>query len=168
MDRHGGDFKTVKVIEVPYSVVMPALDKGRIDVGATLQPYLSSALASGKVRIFADAYQAIAPHFAAVGWVATPTWAAANADTVRRFARVIRDAQTYCNAHRTETATILANHSGVDINTILHGGRETFSQTFAEPKELQPLIDVAAKYGAIEHRFDAAEVISPAIEALTR
>jgi NitT/TauT family transport system substrate-binding protein len=166
MDQRGADSKTLKVIEVPFSVIAPALEDGRIDVGTLLQPFLNSALASGKVRIFANSYGAIAPRFAHSLWVTNPSWAVANADAVRRFARVVRDAQIWCNEHRPETASIMAQNTGADIEAITHGGRETFTPTFADPKDLQPLIDVAVKYGALERRFDAIDTLSPAVRGL--
>jgi NitT/TauT family transport system substrate-binding protein len=166
MDRHGGDFKTLKIIEVPYSAILAALQENRIDAGATLQPYLSDALASGTARLFADTNGAIAPHFSSSGWIASPAWVDTNGETVRRFARVIHEAQLYCNAHRNQTAPILAQNTGADLSTILRGGRETYAQTVGDPKELQPVIDAAAKYGMIDHRFDAAEIISPVVREL--
>lgn len=166
MDRHGGDFSNLKVVEIPYPAILPALEEGRIDVGGTLQPFLSTALASGKFRIFADALSGIAPRFAEVGWIATPAWSDANPEAVRRFARVMRDAQAYCNAHHAETAPLLAAHSGADVGTILRGGRETYAQMFADGRELQPLVDAAAKYGMLDQRFDASEIISPVVRAL--
>lgn len=166
MDQRGADSKSLKVVEVPFSVVPAALEEGRIDIGTLLQPFLSNALAQGRVRVFANSYQAIAPRFVHSVWIANPNWAEANADTVRRFSRVIREAQAYCNEHRTETASILSHNSGADLDAILRGGRETFTQAFADAKDLQPLIDVAAKYGAIDRRFEAIDLISPAVRGL--
>jgi NitT/TauT family transport system substrate-binding protein len=166
MDQHGGDSKSLKVVETPYSVIGAALEEGRVDVGTLLQPFLASALASGRVRVFANSYQGIAPRFVHSVWVTTPAWAEANADTARRFARVMRESQTYCNAHRTETASLLAQNSGADLDAILRGGRVSFTQAFADPKDLQPLIDVAVKYGAIDKRFDAVDLLSPVVRGL--
>jgi hypothetical protein len=53
------------------------------------------------------------------------------------------------------------------VQTILRGGRDTFATTFADARDLQPLIDAAAKYGAIERTFNAAELISPVLRGLT-
>jgi NitT/TauT family transport system substrate-binding protein len=167
MEKHGGDFKALKVIEVPYSAIRAALEEGRIDVGSTLQPYLSNALTTGAVRIFADTYGAIAPRFASAGWIAMASWAEANTEAVRRWARVMHEAQLYCNSHRAETASLLAERSGAELSAILRGGRETYSSSSGDPREVQPLVDVAARYGLIPRRFDAAEIVSPAVRGLS-
>ena len=46
----------------------------------------------------------------------------------------------------------ISRRTPADVEAIARGGRETFA-AFADPKDHQPVIDVAAKYGAIERRF---------------
>lgn len=165
IDKNGGDSKSVKIVEVPYSVVAAALEQGRIDVGTILQPFLNQAVASGKARIFCDSYTAVGRCVTSV-YVANATWATANPETVRTFVRVLREAQVWANAHHPETAQIMSEQSGVDVAAINSGGREDFSPGFAEPRDFQPIIDVAVKYGALDKRIDAAEVISPIVRGL--
>jgi NitT/TauT family transport system substrate-binding protein len=166
VDTHGGDSKSIQVVEVPYPAIAAAVEQGRVDIGTLIQPFLGSALAPGKLRVFNNTYAAIAPRFALSSWVAMTPWADANADTIRRYVRVIREANAYVNAHRAETAPLMAQNTGVELDVILKSGRATFSETFAEPSYVQPLIEVAAKYGAIDKRFDAAEQISPTVRGL--
>ncbi len=78
-------------------------------------------------------------------------------------ARAIREAELYCNTHRTETALLVARYSGIDPQIIMRGGRDTFAAKFAEPSDIQPIIDAAAKYGAIERSCNAAELVSPSV-----
>jgi NitT/TauT family transport system substrate-binding protein len=166
VDANGGDSKTIKQVEVPYSTITPALEEGRIDVGTLLQPLLSQSVDSGRVRIFAKSYDGIASRFLITAWVTSKTYSDANPDVVRRFARVMRESEIYCNAHRAETAPLLAALSGVDAAQILKGGRDTFAGNFLDPADIQPLIEAAARYGALDRRFSAAEMFSPAIRGL--
>jgi ABC-type nitrate/sulfonate/bicarbonate transport system substrate-binding protein len=167
VDSNGGDSKTIKQVEIPYSAIAAALDENRIEVGTLLQPMLSQAVDSGKVRVFAKSYDAIAPRFLITAWVTTKAFSDTNPELVRRFARVMRESEIYCNSHRAETAPLLADLSGVALPQILKGGRDTFAANFLDPKDVQPLIDAAVKYGALERRFDAAEMFSPAVRSLT-
>ncbi len=166
VDSHGGDSKTLRVVEMPYPAIAPAVEDGRVDIGTLLQPFLGAAIGSGKFRVFANTYAAIASRFAISGWAGMTPWLDANADAVRRFARVVREANVYVNAHRTETAPLMSQYTGVELDTILHGGRATFAEVFADVSYIQPLIDVAAKYGAIEQRFDGNDLISPVVRGL--
>jgi NitT/TauT family transport system substrate-binding protein len=167
IDTNGGDSKTVKQVEVPYSAIPAALEENRIEVGTLLQPILSAAVDSGRVRIFAKTYDAIAPRFLITAWVTTSAFANANADVIRRFARVMRESEIYCNSHRAETAPMLAAFSGIEPQQVLKGGRDTFAANFLDAKDVQPLIDSAFKYGVIERRFDAAEMFSPVVRGLS-
>ena len=148
IDSNGGDSKTVKQVEVPYPTIAAALDEGRIEVGTLIQPFLSAAVNSGKVRVFAKSYDAIAPRFVITGWVTSKAFSDANPDVVRRFARVVREAQVYCNTHKSETAPLLATLSGVDVQQILKGGRDTWAANFLDPKDFAVDYD-AVKYGAL-------------------
>ncbi len=47
-DAHGGDSSTIKFVELPISAVAAALDTGRIDAGATIDPDLQQALNTGQ------------------------------------------------------------------------------------------------------------------------
>jgi NitT/TauT family transport system substrate-binding protein len=167
IDAHGGDSKSVKVIEIPYSAMPAALEEGRIDVGTILQPFLSQALAGGKVQVFANSYGAIAPRFVLGVWVTQTSWADANADTVRKFARVIREGAIWVSTHKTESAELLSQNTGVEAQNILKGGREPMATTFIAPPDVQPLVDIMSKFGVIDKRFDAAEIISPVVRGLT-
>ena len=166
MDQHGGDSKTLRAVEIPFSVIASALEEGRVDVGMLLQPFLAAALAKNTVRIFANAYSGIAQRLITSVWVANSTWVNANADAVRGWARAMRESQAYANEHRADTAVILAQNSGTDVDAILKGGRETFHAAFPDPRVLQPVIDVATKYGALEKRFNAVDLISPVVRGL--
>ena len=165
MDKNGGDSKSLKVVEVPYSAVLPALDQGRIDVGTILQPFLNQALATGRARIFCDSYTSVGRCVTSV-YVANSTWADANPDTVRTFVRVLREAQVWANSHHPETAQIMSTESGVEVSAITSGGREDFDPGYAEARDFQAIIDVAVKYGALDKRLDAAELICPAVRSL--
>jgi NitT/TauT family transport system substrate-binding protein len=166
IQQHGGDPKTVKVIEIPYSAQLPAMDEGRIDMATLIQPNLSLALRSGKVRVVGKAYDAIAPRFYITTWIARKDWAAANPDTVRRFATAIRESEIYANSHKAETAALVAPFAGIDLDSMLKGGRDTFATTYLDPKDIQPVIDAAWKYKMFDQRFDAADVIDPAVKTL--
>lgn len=161
IDQTGGDAKTVKAIELPNSALLAALDDGRIDAAVFVTPFLDQALASGKARVLAKAYDAIAKRFESAGYVTTAEYAARNQDALARFARAMHDAAVYTNAHLAETTDIVASYSGIPAAAIAKSVRATDPE-YVDPRNIQPLIDVAAKYGAIERAFPADEIISSA------
>ncbi len=159
IDKNGGDSHSVRVVEIPNSALLAALDEGRIDAAILITPFLDQALASGKTRVLAKAYDAIAKRFETAGLVASADYIAKNQDAMTRFARAMHESIVYTNSHMPQTVDLVASYSGVEAAVIAKSVRATDPE-YVEAKNIQPLIDVAAKYGIIEKTFDANEIIS--------
>lgn len=166
MDKNGGDSKSINFLELPISAMPAALEERRIDAATLLQPSLSQALASGKARIFANSYEAISKRFLMGLWVVNSAWAETNPAAVRSFVRVLIAGQIWANAHHAEAAAVAAPYLGVDAQTILKGGMVQWSQTLIRLQDIAPVIDAAYKFGAIDKRIEAIDVVSPAIRPL--
>ena len=134
--------------------------EGRIDAAVLGTPYLTQAVEDGTVRIFAKPYDAVSTRFIHIAWFTLEDYAAKNRDVVERFARVMHDAAVYCNAHQAETVPLIAEFGKVDPKIAARMTRVTFPEYLSGPL-IQPLVDVTAKYKAIEKPFDAQELISP-------
>jgi NitT/TauT family transport system substrate-binding protein len=162
VDRHGGDSRTLKFVEIPISAAAAALDLHRVDASLMNDTVLASALASGKVRILAPAMDAIAPQFPYSGWFASSAWAAQHRDLVQSFARVLAESTAYTNAHHAETAAMLAAFTGQTLDTVERSDRPELDSSL-RLSEIQPLIDLAAKYKFIAHAFPAQEIVDPGV-----
>jgi ABC-type nitrate/sulfonate/bicarbonate transport system substrate-binding protein len=81
-----------------------------------------------------------------------------NRDVVDRFAKVVEQAAAYTNAHETQTLPLYASFAGMDLDVVkqMH---HTYSATSFDPREIQPVIDLAAKYKIIPRGFSASEFI---------
>ena len=162
IDTHGGDSSTVKFIELPPASVAPALAAGRIDAATFTNPSLAAALATKQTRLFAWPFDSIGKRFLMAGYFCTSDYAAKNADAVARFARVVVEAAAYTNAHPAETVDMVAKFTSVAPDDVAHMTRVTCG-TKLDPKDIQPVVDIAAKYNIIPSRFDAREMCDPAI-----
>jgi NitT/TauT family transport system substrate-binding protein len=160
IDKNGGDSKTVKVIELPVAALLPALTEGRIDGMTTTPPFLDQAVASGSARILAKSYDALAKHFYASIFVATKDYVDKNRDTMSRFARAMHESIVYTNAHLPETVDLVASYSGIPASVIANSNRATAGE-YVDTRDVQPLIDVAVRYGLIPTGFSADDLISP-------
>jgi NitT/TauT family transport system substrate-binding protein len=161
IDQNGGDSRTVKFVELSPPAVPPAIEQGRID-GATLsEPVLSAAMESGKVRVLGYSYNAIGKHFDLADWFSSAEWVAKNHELATKFARVMLQANTYVGAHEGEVKPLVAAYVGVDP-AVLAKMRNPERGGYYDPSLIQPLIDMAAKYGAIPKVFPASELISDA------
>jgi NitT/TauT family transport system substrate-binding protein len=160
IDRNGGDSTSVRFVELPASAIPPAIADGRIDAGIVGTPFLQAGIEDGSIRVFAKAFDAIARRFIHIAWFTTIDYATKNRETTERFARVMHDAAVYCNAHQAETTPLIIEFGKVDPKLAPRLARVTFAEYLTAPM-IQPLVDVAAKYKAIEKAFDAQDLISP-------
>lgn len=160
IDAQGGDSSTVKWIEIPVSAVAPALEQGRIDAGLSVEPFMTRDVAGGKVRLLVDMLNGYPGSVLQGAYFSMRAWAQANPDAVARFARVMRQASVYTNAHVAETAPLVVANTGLDADVVAKMHRTTMALTL-DPAQVQPLIDVAAKYKAIPQGFDARDMFWP-------
>ena len=156
IDKNGGDSKTVKFIEIPNSAAGAALADHRVEATCVNEPPLNAALASGKVRILAPSYNAIAEHFVFTVYFAQPSWAAQHKDAIGNWQRITYDAAKYTNTHHAETVAMMADVTKITEATIAKMAR-TAHATSGDPSLIQPAIDVAAKYNFIEKSFAAKD-----------
>ena len=158
-DKTGGDSKTLKVVEVPASAGAAFLEEHRADAVTLNEPAVSQAIATGKIRILAAPYDAVGTGMTA-GFAAMEPYVAANRDVMTRFAKAMHEASTYTNTHMPETVDLVAAYSGVDPGVVAKSVRFVDAD-YLEPRFLQPMIDLCARYQLIDKDFPAADVISP-------
>jgi NitT/TauT family transport system substrate-binding protein len=163
IDQNGGDSRTVKFLELPSPAAADAIAAGRVAAATLAEPILSSAVTSGKVRIFAHSLDAIARRFIATSYFTTAEYAAKNADVMARFRKGLAQSLAYAIAHRSEMFPYVAKYTGIDVAEVA-----TMPQTVLgtpaqlDPRLLQPMIDAAVKYKVIPATFPAKDMIDPA------
>lgn len=162
IDKNGGDSSTIKLVELPISAVADAIATGRVDAASSIHPELQYALDSGKVKVFAHPFDAVAPRFFYTAWFTTADYAAKHPEVVTGFARAMRDAATYTNTHHQQTVELIADYTKIDARTVAHMARVNCG-TALDPALIQPQIDAAARYKVIAARFDARDVIAPGL-----
>jgi NitT/TauT family transport system substrate-binding protein len=157
IDAQGGDSSTVKWVEIPISAVAAAIDQGRIDAGVSSEPFMSRDLATGKVRMLVDMLEGYPGEILEGAYFSMRDYAAANADAIARFQRVMREASIYTNAHAAQMLPLLVANTGMEPDVAARMRRALAGVAF-EPSQIQPVIDAAAKYKIIPQRFDAREL----------
>ncbi|HXP93333.1 MAG TPA: ABC transporter substrate-binding protein [Candidatus Binatia bacterium] len=162
VDANGGDSKTLHGIELPNSAMLPALDDGRIDVTSLVPPFQTFALEAGKYRVLGKSYDAIAKHFQIAVWAATAEYVSKNPDVARRFAAAMRESSTFANANPSKTDDLVASFTGIEPHIVAHSPGPQ-DPPYLTAADVQPVIDVALRYGFIAKGFNADEVISPVV-----
>jgi NitT/TauT family transport system substrate-binding protein len=165
VDNRGGDSSTIKWVEIPTAAVTPALDAGRVDAGLITEPSMSRDIKAGKVRFLFDM---LAPGsyprpILESAFYSTHAFADKNRDAVARFAKVVEQAAAYSNTHEAETVPLWAAFAGLEPD-VAAKINHTYTATSFDPQQVQPVIDLAARYNIIPHAFDARDFIAGTIK----
>jgi NitT/TauT family transport system substrate-binding protein len=157
IDAQGGDSSTVHFVELPTPAISAAIQAGRIDAGVSNEPVMTRDLVSGKVRVLADMLEGYPGVTLEGAYFAMHDWATANGDAVQRFGRVLRQATIYANAHVAELLPLLIANTGLEPDVAAKMSHARMGVDF-NPSQVQPIVDVIAKYKGIPQRFDAREM----------
>jgi NitT/TauT family transport system substrate-binding protein len=160
IDKNGGDSKTVKFIEMPYSAMGAAVASGRVDVGSIDEPFVGEAIAANQLRAIGFPLEAIAKRFVEGAYFTTSSYAKAHPDVIRKFADAMAQAADWANANPSASAAILAKYSK---SPLAPGAARTYFTPRFVRSEAQPLIDAAAKYGALKSAFPLSTMFAPGI-----
>jgi NitT/TauT family transport system substrate-binding protein len=160
IDQHGGDWQTIKVLEIPQPTMVAAIEQGRIDAMTMQSPSATIALASGNLRLLGRPYDAVAKRFTIATWFSATSWVASNAETINRFNQAMAEASHYANVHPQEMIPILAEFSDVEPSVLEHAARTPFVDR-PDLADIQPIIDLEYKYKVIDKTFDAKDLIAP-------
>lgn len=156
VDKNGGDSTALKFVDMPFSAMIAALAQKRVDAAQLTIPELQAALDSKDYRLISDVYSAIAKDFMIGGWIATTPWITAHPALAAAFAKSIYQAGKWANAHHAESAAILEDVTKVHMTRTDH--RIPFEEKLTIA-DLQPLIDICAKYGILKAAFPANEIV---------
>jgi NitT/TauT family transport system substrate-binding protein len=156
LDKNGADSKSVKFTEVPFMEMGLALTGGRVDAAFFSEPALS--LVRNDLRVLGDPYGAIAPQFITGSYFTTRAYAAVEPLIVANVARALRRAAAWANGHPNDTAAILARIQKLDVERVETMARSIYAEQLRS-SDLQPVFDVAFKYGYLPAHVDANAMI---------
>jgi NitT/TauT family transport system substrate-binding protein len=160
VDAQGGDSASLRWVEVPTPGVSAAIEQGRVDAGLTVEPFMTQSIRTGKVRLLVDMLEGFPRPILESVFFATQDYVAKNRDVVARFTKVVQDAAQYCNTHETETIPLFIALSGMD-SRLANQMHHSFTALSFDASQIQPVIDLAAKYAVIRQSFDAHELVDP-------
>ncbi len=159
VDATGGDSHTVKIVEIPASTAVGALEEGRVAAVAMNEPFVAQAVASGKARVLTHPMDTIASRSEGGAFAVMAPAAAKTPDAMRQFATAMHESAAYTNTHLAETVALVASYSGIAPDVVAHSVR-ILDPDYVDVRNIQPVIELLAKYGVIERSFPAQDIIS--------
>jgi NitT/TauT family transport system substrate-binding protein len=156
IDKHGGDSKTVKFLQLGLAEAVPAIMQGRVDAVLTTEPFVEASKAT--TRGLGNVFDGLANRYLVLGFFVSNDWLVKNADAATRFAEAIRRAATWGNSHQADSAKILLKYSRLDPAIAATMPRVVNGLTI-DPALVQPVIDASYRYRIIEKSFPATEIV---------
>jgi NitT/TauT family transport system substrate-binding protein len=153
----GADLSKVKLVEMPFPSMGPALIRGTIAAAMLSEPLITAFGTS--IKTLGKVYDAIAPHFLISQWFTTRDWLSKNPDVAKRIVRIAYDTARWANAHPDLSAPILAKYSKIDLDRIRAMKRATYA-TSLDPHYIQPILDTDIQFKALERPVKASELIA--------
>ena len=160
LEQNGADLSTIKFTEIPFPEAGAALERGTIAAAVIAEPFFSAA-AKSQVRLFGKVYDAIAKEFLITGTFTTADWIRKNPEPARKLAGALYDASRWANANKTQSGDILAASAKLDPNAVHTMTRVTYAVN-ADPKLIQPALDIAYKYKLVDRAMNATELLPKA------
>lgn len=158
IDQTGGDSKSVQFVTGIKPFDIPAaLAAHKIDAAEMGDPDLTILERRHEVKLVCSPFDAIGNHYLLAGFVASKAWVDANPDVARRFVLAMRETAVWANAHRPQTAVILAKELKLDPAVVKVMSRTLYAERIT-PAIMQPPLNVAAKYGIIKP-MNAADLL---------
>lgn len=156
--QHGVDIAKVKVVELRYTEMGVALERGTVAAAVLSEPALSPALRTNTLRVLGDVYATVGSEYLISCWFTTQPFVERNADAIHRFQTAIYEAGRWANTHPDESVAMNAKHAQMDPEVLKKMVRRLYA-TQLRLTDVQPVLDVAAKYGVTPRRVNAAELI---------
>jgi NitT/TauT family transport system substrate-binding protein len=163
IDQTGGDSKTVHFVELPISSIIPAILDRRVPAGLVTNPSLAKGLADGTIKVIGRPDQAIAKRFLITAYFSTESFISTHGGAIAAFSRVLLSSNAYTNVHHAEAVVKVAPFWGINASVIENETTPLAAVRF-DPADIQPLIDVASRYGVLSKPLDAATLVAPTVQ----
>ena len=157
LEKQGVDYKSVKMLEVPFPEMPAALAANRVDAAFLTEPFLSAVLAEGGTQIDAPSVETL-PSFPNGVYVAAEPYIEKNGEVVDRFARAMNKSLDYAQAHPDEVRSIIPTFTKVPKAAAAKLRLPQFdSKIDEEGIELEARL--TKKYGIIEEAPSAKDLV---------
>jgi len=113
LENQGVDPGSVRLTEVPFPEMAPALEKGAIDAAFSIEPFVTQTVEAGGKAIDYS-YVETEPSMQVGAYAVTNQFAESDPDAVKAFQAAIKETATYVDAHEDEFRTFLSKTAKID------------------------------------------------------
>ncbi len=161
LENAGAALDKVSFIELPAVDMAAAVDRGTVAAAVINEPSLVASQSC--CRVLANNFQSVGNTWQLNVWYTSPDWLAKNPALARKFAQAIREAAVWANnpANHAKSGEILNKYTPFPPELLPKMNRATYGETL-DPKTMQPILDAALKYKALQTAILPQSLISSA------
>lgn len=157
VDADGGDGASLEFVEIAVPDVMASLERGQVDAGLIVEPFLTKALNEGG-RAIGWNYVSVSESMDVSGYFTLEKTIEEDAELVEKFTRAMATSLEFADENPDEVRRIIQTYTAIDADTaesmILPRFKVEFNRESAET-----LGKAAAKYGTISEEPDLDAVL---------
>lgn len=118
IDQAGGDSSTVRLIEMPTSQMLPALQKGRIDAANVIEPYQTMAADAGVRTLLRPFTDMPDPATNTSVYFASKQFMKQEPELMRRFTMAMNESLDYAQAHPEEARGVVPTYTKIEPDLV--------------------------------------------------
>jgi NitT/TauT family transport system substrate-binding protein len=166
LEASGASLDKVQFIEIPPVNMAASVERGVVAAAVINEPSLVASVGTC-CRVLANNFQSIGNTWQLNTWYANADWVAKNPALAHNFALAIREAAVWANnpANHEKSGEILNKYTPFPPELLSKMNRATYGEIL-DPKTMQPMLDAAVKYKALQAAVPGQQLISSA--ALTK
>ena len=157
LSQNGVDSAMVKIVELPQSAMLPALQRGTVDAVTLAEPLITSS--RNDVRDIGHPLDAVGKVFLLSVWYAHRSFIEADRERARRLVATIYETARWANAHHTETFAVLVRDAHIDGDKLSGMIRTTFATSLTKAL-VQPVLNMATQAKIFDKSIDANSIIA--------
>jgi NitT/TauT family transport system substrate-binding protein len=157
LEKQGVDVSTLKLSEVPFPEMAPALEKGDVDAAFSIEPFVTQSVGDG-AEVLNYSYVETESGLQVGAYATAIPFAEQNADAIERFQHAIRENAEYVSAHEDEFRTFLSESADMPPKLAKQIVLPEWTGE-VDAASVQHLSDLMQKYGLVEQAVPAEKLV---------
>ena len=158
LEKEGADPSKVKLLEVPFPEMGPAMERGDVQGAFSIEPFVSTSVQGG-AKVVNYSYVTTEPDMQVGAYAVARDFAQENAEAVDSFKAAVAETAKYLTGHEQEFRTYLSEKVEVDPKLAERMALPQWTQEL-NVESLQSTAELMRKYGLVDEPVEAQNLVA--------
>ena len=157
LEKEGVDPSSLKLSEVPFPEMQPALAKGSVDAAFSIEPFVTQSVQKGD-KVLGYSYVDTESDMQVGAYAVTDKFAESDPEAVKAFQAAVKETADYVGAHEDEFRTFLSESAKIPPKL----AKSIVLPTWTGEVNADSVANTAQlmqKYGVVKGEIDTAELL---------